>query len=231
MTNKAVNGYLINVFTSKENFLESIKDETKILVAMNAEKLLKEDQKLRDIINNNIGYCDGIGAVMALKEKGLNDAIKIPGSEFWLDIINKYKNEKTFYLVGSTQEVIESTVGKLKKEFPNINIVGYRNGFLDEKDKEKLKNSLLKLQPNIVFIAQGSPKQEFLMDELIQVHPALYMGLGGSFDIYGGVKKRAPAFFLKWHLEWFYRLIKEPMRIGRQLNLIKFLFLLKTGRL
>jgi len=69
------------------------------------------------------------------------------------------------------------------------------------------------------------------MDELIKIHPALYMGLGGSFDIYGGNKKRAPKIFLDLHLEWFYRLIKEPTRFGRQLNLIKFLILLKMKKL
>jgi len=56
------------------------------------------------------------------------------------------------------------------------------------------------------------------------------MGLGGSFDIYGGDKNRAPKFFLKWNLEWLYRLIKEPTRIGRQIALIKFLFLLNKDK-
>ena len=61
------------------------------------------------------------------------------------------------------------------------------------------------------------------MDELINIYPALYMGLGGSFDIYGGDKKRAPKFFLKLELEWFYRLLKEPTRVSRQIALFKFL--------
>ena len=167
---------------------------------------------------------------MALKSKGL-EAVKIPGSEFWLDIVKKYEKEKSFYILGSTQEVIENTVKKLKVEFPLIEIVGYRDGFLKDNDKEKLKEILLSLKPDVVFVAQGSPRQEFLMEELFTVHPALYMGLGGSFDIYGGNKKRAPRFFLDFHLEWLYRLLKEPTRIGRQLNLIKFIILLKFGKL
>ncbi len=227
---KIINNYKINAFKSKEDFLKQIKDEKKILIAMNAEKILKEDDRLREIINNNIGYPDGVGAVMALKQKGLN-AIKIPGSEFWLDIVSVFSKEKSFYLLGTTADVIENTVSKLKEEFPNINIVGYRDGFLKDDDKETLKETLLTLKPDVVFVAQGSPRQEFLMDELIQIHTALYMGLGGSFDIYGGDKKRAPKLFLDFHLEWLYRLLKEPTRVGRQLNLIKFLFLLKMDRL
>lgn len=230
MTSKLINNYKINAFQSKQDFLNQIKFEKKILVAMNAEKILKKDDRLQTIVNKNIGYPDGIGAVMALKQKGL-DAVKIPGSEFWLDIIREFHEEKTFYLCGSTSEVIENTVKKLKQEFPSINIVGYRDGYLKENDKEKLKQSLASLNPDIVFVAQGSPRQEFLMAELLEVHPALYMGLGGSFDIYGGDKKRAPKIFLDFHLEWLYRLLKEPTRISRQLNLIKFLFLLKMGKL
>jgi UDP-N-acetyl-D-mannosaminouronate:lipid I N-acetyl-D-mannosaminouronosyltransferase len=230
LNNLTINGVKTNSFSSKDEFLKVIENEKKILIAINAEKLLKDDVKLKNIINKNIGYPDGIGAVMALKQKGL-DAVKIPGSEFWLDIINKYQNEKSFYFIGTTQEVIDNTVKKLKVEYPDINILGYQNGFLNEEQKKELKYKLKNLKPDVVFVAQGTPRQEFLMDELIEVHPALYMGLGGSFDIYGGDKKRAPKIFLDLHCEWLYRLLKEPTRIGRQINLVKFLVLLKLGRL
>ncbi len=230
MNSAIINNNKINAFKSKDEFLDQIKDEKKILIAMNAEKILKKDERLRDIINSNIGYPDGIGAIMALKQKGIN-AVKIPGSEFWLNIINRYQNEKSFYLIGSTQEVIDSTVKKLKKEYPDINILGYRDGFINEEAKEELKSRLQKIKPDVVYVAQGTPRQEFLMDELIKLHPALYMGLGGSFDIYGGNKKRAPKLFLDLNLEWLYRLLKEPSRFGRQFMLLYFLFLLLFKRL
>jgi len=231
MTNNTnINNIKVHSFDSKDDFLSNISNINKILIAINAEKILKKDEKLKEIINSNIGYPDGIGAVMALKQKGLN-AIKIPGSEFWLNIINKYHLEKSFYFIGSTQKVIDNTIKKLKNEFPNINILGHRDGFIKENEKEELKQVLLELKPDVIFVAQGSPRQEFLMDELIRIHPALYMGLGGSFDIYGGDKKRAPKFFLDLHLEWLYRLLKEPTRFGRQLVLAKFLILLKLGKL
>jgi len=222
MDYKIIKNYKIHAFASKSLFLDSIAESKKILVAMNAEKIMKSDERLKRIINENIAYPDGVGAVMALRSRGLK-AVKIPGSEFWLDIIERFKEDKKFYFVGSTDEVISSTVKRLKREYPSIQIVGYRDGFLKNGDKEKLLEDLVKTQADVVFVAQGSPRQEFLMDELISEYPALYMGLGGSFDIYGGDKKRAPSLFLKLNLEWFYRLIKEPTRIGRQLVLIKFL--------
>ena len=225
-----VNGFKINVFKYREEILKYIENKKTILIAMNAEKILKEEEYLKKIVNENIGYPDGIGAVMALKSKGI-DAVKIPGCELWLNIIEKFRKEKSFYLIGSTKNVITNTVEKLKKEYPNINILGYRNGFLNENDKSELKNELLKLKPDIIFVAQGSPRQEYLMAELFKTHPAIYMGLGGSFDIYAGVKKRAPKIFIAMHLEWLYRLLKEPIRIKRQIHLIKFFLLLKLGKL
>ena len=118
MKNEIINQYKINAFISKQNFLREIVNEKKILVAMNAEKIIKENRELRDIVNRNIGYPDGVGAVMALKQKGLN-TIKIAGSEFWLDIVASFSSIKRFYLIGSTTEVIEATVKRLKKDFPN----------------------------------------------------------------------------------------------------------------
>jgi len=217
-------------FPDRGVFLDYIENKHKILIAVNAEKILNEAPKLQQIINENIGYADGVGTVMALKQKGLK-AVKIPGSEFWLDIVRHFYHEKKFYLLGSSQEVIEKTINRLKVDFPGINIVGYRNGFIDEKAKAELKAFLTEKKPDIVFVAQGTPRQEFLMDELIKTHPALYMGLGGSFDIYCGLKNRAPKIFLNLHLEWLYRLLKEPTRFGRQLALIKFLVLLLLSKL
>lgn len=230
MKSKIINNYNINAFTSKKEFLDQIMHSKKILVAMNAEKIIKKDNDLINIVNNNIGYADGIGAVIALRLNGLS-AVKIAGSEFWLDIVKRFKTSKTFYLVGSSTEVIESTVKKLKKEHPEINIIGYRNGFLNQEDKKQLLQTIKEKKPDVVFVAQGTPRQEFLMNDLIKEHPAIYMGLGGSFDIYGGQKKRAPQFFLKLELEWLYRLFKEPTRIGRQLSLVKFIAMLASNSL
>lgn len=216
-----INNINIYNFKTREEFLTTIENQKKILIAINAEKIMIDNKQLRDIINNNIGYPDGISTVSILKDKG-KEAIKIPGSEFWLDIIKHFKKTRTFFLIGSTTKVIERTVKKIKKEYPDINIIGYHNGYIDENQKESLKELISSKKPDIIFVAQGSPRQEILMDELFSIHPAIYMGLGGSFDIYVGDKKRAPKLFLELNLEWLFRLFQEPTRFYRQLNLIKF---------
>lgn len=219
-------------FSSRDELIEFVSEEKKILIAINAEKILKKEERLRKIINNNIGYADGVGAVWAMKRKGFDKTIKIPGVELWLDIVRKFENTKTFYIVGSSDEVINSTIAKLKFHFPHLKILNFRNGFLKTKEeKEILKKDIVEKKPDVVFVAMGTPKQEFLMEELHNVHPAIYQGLGGSFDVYSGKLKRAPKVFIKLGLEWFYRLLKEPTRFARQLVLIKFFFLVIFNRI
>jgi len=224
-----VNKIKIYPFKSKSELIDYVIDKHKILIAINAEKILKEDIKLQEIINNNIGYPDGVGAVMALKKKGYK-AVKIPGVELWHDIIERYHKTKSFYFIGSTQDVIEKTISKLKTEFPDINIKNYRNGFLKEGDIDKIKIDLLEKKPDVVFVAMGTPKQEFVMQELIKIYPVLYQGLGGSFDVYSGKIKRAPKIFQIAGLEWLYRLFLQPTRIKRQIQLIQFLINLQVGK-
>ena len=228
-----VNGVIINPFQSFEELMDYVSGRKGILVAINAEKILHATDQTRDIINRNIGYCDGIGAVMALKKHGCKFVVKIPGCELWLKIIDStYKQGNTFYLVGSKQEVIDATVSKLKTEFPGINIVNYRNGYIKTEDeKQQLLDDITEKKPDVVFVAMGSPKQELLMEEMSERHPAIYQGLGGSFDVYTGRVERAPEWWVKHNLEFAYRLLKQPSRIKRQIHLVKFLFLVWSGKL
>ena len=203
-----------------------------ILVAINAEKILHATDQTRDIINRNIGYCDGYGAVMALRKHGYN-AAKIPGCELWLRIVEAlYREGKTFYLVGSKPEVISATVTKLRDEYRGISIANYRDGYIrTDEEKKALLENIVETKPDVVFVAMGSPKQELLMEEMAKLHPAIYQGLGGSFDVYTGNVARAPEWWVKHNLEWAYRLVKQPSRIKRQIHLIRFWFLVKLGRI
>lgn len=228
-----VNGVKIHPFSTFDSLLEYVNGRKGILVAINAEKILHATDQTRSIINRNIGYCDGVGAVMALKKRGYNDVVKIPGCELWLKIIaSLYKEGKTFYLVGGKQEVIEQTIGKLKTEFPGIQIVAYRNGYIKtDEERNALIDDIAQKKPDVVFVAMGSPKQELLMEEMLQRHAAIYQGLGGSFDVYTGNVKRAPKWWVDHSLEWAYRLVKQPSRIKRQIHLVRFLLLVKLGRI
>ena len=228
-----LNGVKVHPFTSFGQLLDYVNGRKGILVAINAEKILHATDQTRGLINRNIGYCDGAGAVLALRRHGHPDAAKIPGCELWLKIVAALSPlGKTFYLVGGRQEVIERTVNKLKGDFPGIFIVGYRNGYLKtEEERKALFDDVVARKPDVVFVAMGSPKQELLMEEMLERHPAVYQGLGGSFDVYTGLVKRAPQWWVNHNLEFAYRLLHEPKRIKRQIHLVKFVWWLITGKL
>ncbi|MBR5087615.1 MAG: WecB/TagA/CpsF family glycosyltransferase [Muribaculaceae bacterium] len=218
----SIDGVNIYPFSSTEQLIKYIDNHKVMLVAVNAEKILHANDLSRELINNNIGYCDGIFSVLALKKKGVKDVVKIPGCELWLEIVEHFHNSKSFYLVGAKQEVIDATVSRLKDEYMGLNIVGYRNGYLNtEEEKKALIDDIAEKKPDVVFVAMGSPKQELLMSEMQQRHKAIYQGLGGSFDVYTGNVKRAPKWWVDHKVEFAYRLFKEPRRIKRQLPLVK----------
>lgn len=227
-------GKNIYPFASKEQLLNFIDDKSCLLIAIGIEKMFKKDTELTKIINNNIAYCDGVGAVYALKRKGFK-AVKIPGSLLWLDIVKKYYQTKKIALIGSTDEIIEKTGLRLRSEFPGISLVIEHNGFLSEEDINKIETELCNLKPDIVFVAMGSPKQEILMKRYLSLHKALYMGLGGSFDLYSGKTKPVPEWWkkiFKW--EGLYRSFTEFKNINRwirQLAFFKFIFYVISGKI
>ena len=158
MDKVSLNGVEIFPFDSEQQLLHYVDTHKGILVAINAEKILHATEQTRAIINRNIGYCDGAGAQMALKQKGYKDACKIPGCELWLKIITRFYKEKTFYLVGGKPQIVNETVEKLCSKYQDIRIVGYRNGYIKtDEEKRRLIDDIVEKKPDVVFVAMGSP--------------------------------------------------------------------------
>lgn len=228
----ALRGVEIYPFSSVDEIIDFADANKGILVAVNAEKILNANDTTRPIINSNIGYCDGSGAVLGVRQKGYEKACKIAGCELWLHIIARFHSQKTFYLVGAKPQVINEVVEKLKTEYPDINIVGYRNGYIKTtEERNALIDDVVAKRPDVVFVAMGSPKQEILMSEMLKRHRAIYQGLGGSFDVYSGHQKRAPKWWIDHNMEFAYRLIKQPKRITRNSHFIKYAYWLVTKKL
>src|SRR5690606_2164003 len=231
MIHKILNGVKTYAPQSREELIHYAFENKAILVAINAEKILHATDESRDIINRNLGYPDGIGAVWALEKKGCPNVVKIPGCELWLDIVEHFHSSETFYFVGGKEEIIQQTIAQLKEKYPALNIVNFRNGYIKtEEEKTALIADIVEKKPSIVFVAMGSPKQELLMEEMQQQHPALYQGLGGSFDVYTRAVERAPKWWVDNHMEWTYRLLKQPSRIKRQKHLVRFFVTLHLHR-
>lgn len=218
-------------FGSASDLIDYADKQKGILVAVNAEKCMNARRELIDVINDNIGYCDGAGAVKVAKRKGFKYAVRTPGCELWLRIIERFHATRSFYLVGSKAVVVQEVVDKLRKQYPGINIVGFRDGYFQPGDEERLAEDLVKTKPDFVFVAMGSPKQELLMQRLKGRHVAVYQGLGGSFDLYVGNFKRAPRIIQKLGGEWLWRFVAQPSRIKRITPYLKFARALYTGKL
>ena len=202
-------------FSSESELVDFIKEKKGLLIAVGTEKLLNQEPRLTEIINSNYAYSDGIAAVYALHHRGHSTAVKIPGAQLWLKLIESFPASTKYYLLGAQDEILSKTIEKLKQQF-NINIVGYHNGYYTPEVFASIKREIVSSAPDVVFVAMGSPKQEYIMDELSHEHQALYMGLGGSFDLYTGFAKPVPDWWkkiFKW--EGIYRQFNDPFNFKR----------------
>lgn len=209
---------------------ENLKNEKKqFIVTANPETFMKAEQD--EIINNILLdkdttiVPDGIGIVKAAQILDYDIKERIPGIDIAVKLL-EYGNElkKSIYLFGAQEEVIISLKEVLTRDYPNLKIIGAKNGY--EKDRDKVFKDIIKKEPDIVLVALGIPEQEKLIYKYLdKFKKGIFVGVGGSFDVISGHKKRAPKIFQKLNLEWLYRILKEPKRIKRFYDSnVKFLF-------
>lgn len=204
----------------------------KFIVTPNPEIVLsaRDNTRFSNIVNNaDYVIPDGIGIIKGANMLGTPMHERITGFDTLMYLI-KQANEKKLkvYLLGAKPEVIAASVKRIENEFPNIDLVGYHDGYF--KDDAAIAAEIANAKPNIVLVALGSPKQEFFINQYRDQNTAVWIGVGGSFDVFSGTKKRAPKIVQKLSLEWFYRLVKEPTRIGRMMAIPKYLHLIKKAK-
>ena len=148
----------------------------------------------------------------------------LPGIDFASALMAQMGQEgKSVFLLGAKPGVADAAAEKMRERFPGLVIAGTNDGYFQDDDPvvEKINAA----QPDLLLVCLGAPKQELWMQRNApRLRVGLMAGLGGSLDVFAGNVKRAPKFFQKLGLEWFYRLLKEPKRIGRMMKLPKFLF-------
>lgn len=225
---------VLGVSVNTENYDELIPkvfaniDEGKksLIVAINPEKLMKakEDAELKALLNRaEFQIPDGIGVIIASKINKGTIRSRVTGIDMMDRVVQEAaKRGKRIFLYGAKPGVADTAAAKLQEMYPDLIIAGVQHGY--EKDMQVVKEAINAAEPDILFVAMGSPKQEQWIEEHREsLHPVLYQGVGGSFDVLAGNIKRAPAVFQKAGAEWLYRLLLEPSRIKRQMNLPKFL--------
>lgn len=197
-----------------------------LVVAINPEKLMKakDDPELKALLNRaEFQIPDGIGVIIASKLQKGNIKSRVTGVDMMDRIVREAaRTGKSIFLYGAKPGVADTAAAKLIATYPDLKVAGTQDGY--EKDTSIVIETINAAQPDILFVAMGSPKQELWIEQhRDKLHPILYQGVGGSFDVLAGNIKRAPEAFQKVGAEWLYRLLLEPSRIKRQMNLPKFL--------
>lgn len=203
-----------------------VENKKTYVVTANAEIVMyaKENESYFNIITKaDYIVPDGIGVVKGAKILKKEIKERVPGIELMGDLLkiaNKFNQKVYFY--GAKNEVIEKMIKRIESDYPNINIVGYSNGYINDADN-KITDEIINLQPDYVFVAKGAPLQDEWINKVIQkADKGLFMGVGGSFDVLAGEVKRAPEIWQKLNLEWLYRIAGDPKRWKRSMALPKF---------
>ena len=225
---------------SQEVFLNRIKqallEEKKMfIITANPETLMiaEKDEEFKKIVLSDDAtvVADGIGIIKGAKMLDIPLENRILG----VDLVNKlldYCNEfeKSIYLFGAKEEVIQKMKEIIEKKYVKAKLVGANNGYVE--NKQEIFEDIKQKKPDVILVALGIPNQEKLIAKnYLDFEKGIFIGVGGSFDVISGVKKRAPKFFIKFNLEWLYRITTEPKRLKRffQSN-IKYIFKIRKEK-
>lgn len=217
----------------KKIFDDYAKGEKLFIVNVNPEIAVsnyKNDNFKAKLNNQKYQIPDGTGIVWASNKNKGKIQERITGIDLMLSILEKSEQYLSrVFLYGSRQEVVEKAKNEIEKKHSKINIVGICNGYEDE---EIALSKIQKTNPDIVFVALGSPKQEeFILKNIDKMKSVkIIMPVGGALDVISKTKKRAPNWMIKCNIEWLYRLFQEPKRIFRQIKLVKFLYIVLKNK-
>ena len=194
-------------------------------------EICRENPEANRVINEaDLVLPDGIGVIKGAAMLGTPLKERTPGIEFAAHLMGKMAEEGlSLYLLGAKPGVAELAAQKLTEQYPGLKIAGTHDGYF--KEDAPVVKAIAASGADCVFVCLGAPKQEFWIKKNGSATGArLLCGLGGSLDVVAGTVERAPKFFCDHGLEWFYRLCKEPKRIGRMMKLPLFLVHVKQEK-
>ncbi|VEP14664.1 Glycosyl transferase, WecB/TagA/CpsF family [Hyella patelloides LEGE 07179] len=200
------------------------------VVTLNAEMaiLTQTDATLAQIIQEaDLVIPDGAGVIIYMRMRGIKHR-RCPGIELAESLLYRVGNAPEIHSVcffGGSPGVSEGSASLWREKFPNLRI-STQHGYLSEEEQQQWRENLQQEQPQIIFVGLGVPRQEIWIQKYRYLCPSsIWIGVGGSFDIWSGEKNRAPSWLRNNNLEWSYRLYQEPYRWRRMLALPKFFLL------
>ena len=191
------------------------------LMGVNADKLNQcaTDEAIKKIVNESeIINADGASVVLAARYLGYAVPERVAGIDLMQRLL-LLANEKGYsvYFFGAKEEVLNDMLTIFKKDYPNLRVVGHRNGYFSAEEEEAIQEDIREKNPDFVFVGITSPKKEYLIQKFMDNGVnSVFMGVGGSFDVLSGHIKRAPLWMQNAHLEWLFRVANEPRRLFKR---------------
>jgi N-acetylglucosaminyldiphosphoundecaprenol N-acetyl-beta-D-mannosaminyltransferase len=183
------------------------------LVNMRSNAELAQDVSEADLIN-----IDGAGVVWGARLFGVSVPERVAGVDI-MEGLFKICHERGFrpFLLGAEQHVLDAVQARLERDYPGLEVAGARDGYFTADQEEDVIAQINASGADCLFVAMPSPRKErFLHKYRLVLRPFFIMGVGGSFDVYGGKVKRAPHWVQKVGMEWAYRVAQEPGRLWRR---------------
>ncbi|MEN9228444.1 MAG: WecB/TagA/CpsF family glycosyltransferase [Gloeomargarita sp. GMQP_bins_120] len=196
------------------------------VVTLNAEMVMQARRQpaLKTVIQRaELVVPDGVGITLYLRLRG-QGTYHAPGIDLVGQILSRLQGEAVFFL-GGAPGVAEKAVHYWQQRNPQLTIAGYHHGYFTPDEERAILDTLIQKQPRLILVAMGVPRQELWIAQHRSCCPqAVWVGVGGSFDIWAGLKKRAPRWVRRLYLEWAFRLYQEPWRWRRMLALPQFVW-------
>lgn len=203
-----------------ERLIQESNKTCKMIFAPNVEFIMyaQKDKEYYELLKkSDLSTPDSIGVMLGAKLQHKQFKERIPGQTYFREII-ELSNQKGYsiYLLGGQEGIAEKAKENLKKIYPNVNIVGTHHGYFNEQEEKKVIDEINQLQPNVLFVALGAPRQEkWIAKHKKELKVDVATGQGGTYDYEAGKIKRAPKLIQKMGMEWLWRLILQPSRIVR----------------
>jgi len=221
-----------NTFSNREaalnvllGFLEA--DQNHLVVTPNPEAVMiaqRDGGFLHVLQQADLVLPDAIGILMAAKWLKMPMPCRVPGCDAALALLEAISTTQyTVYLLGAAPGVAETALRNLEASYPTLRIIGTHDGYFNHEEEILLLEEIKQLKPDVLLVGMSMPRQELWAATHLHNLPCkVTMCLGGSIDIMAGTVKRAPKIMRRLGLEWLYRLVSQPSRARRMLNLPRF---------
>ncbi len=224
---------------SVERFKEIIEredgqDGLSLIVTPNPEIILaaqKDERIVRTLNGAALAIPDGVSIVKASAMLGTPVKERVTGIDFTFEALRYLASAgRSAYFLGAKPGIAEAAAKNVCEKIPRLVVAGTHDGYFKPEEEAGIVADINASGADFLCLALGSPKQEFFADDHrgeLKVKAAI--GVGGSFDVWSGTLKRAPGIFRKLGVEWLYRLMQEPSRLGRMSKIPQFFALVRKA--